>query len=107
MPIPARTTLRNKYVDSIFGETLTKIKEIIGNNNIYLVVDETTDTCGRYIANLLIGILDENYAGKSYLLATQELDRTNNVTISKFVHDSLTRFYLPEAVPDENFFNVV
>lgn len=101
MSIPDRTTIRKKYVDIVFNETMSKIKEIIGNNYIYFVVDETTDICGRYIANLLIGTLDENCASKSYLIGTQELARTNNVSISKFVNDSLTKFYLPKAVPSE------
>lgn len=99
--IPDRSTIRNKYVNMVFKETMIKIKDAIGDNNIYIIVDETTDTCGRYIANLLIGILNEDCAGKSYLIGTQELDRTNNVTISKFINDCLTRFYLPNAVPSE------
>lgn len=101
MSILDRSTIRKKYVDLVFEETISKIKEIISNNNIYFVVDETTDTCGRYVANLLIGSLDENYAGKSYLIGTQVLDRTNNVTISKFIIDTLTRFYRPKAVQSE------
>ncbi|CAH0558769.1 unnamed protein product [Brassicogethes aeneus] len=80
---------------------MPKIKEIIGYNYIYSIVDETTDTCGRYIVNLLTGTLNENFASKSYLIGTQELDRTNNVSISKFVNDSLTKFYISNAVPSE------
>lgn len=92
--IPDCSTIRNKYVNMVFEETMIKIKDPIGNN-IYIIVNETTDTCGRYIANLLIDILNENCAGKLYLIGTQELDRTNNVTVSRFVNDCLTRFYLP------------
>lgn len=100
-PIPDRSTIRKKYVNLVFEDTMTKIKEAIGENYIYFVVDETTDTCGRYIANLLVGILNAGCAGQSYLIASQELGRTNNLTITRFVNDALIKFYLPHAVPSD------
>jgi len=40
--------------------TLTGIKNEIGENNIWIAVDETTDTNGCYVVNLLVGILKWN-----------------------------------------------
>jgi hypothetical protein len=51
-------------------------------------LDETTDALGRYVANCLVGKLSEDEPGKSYLLASKQLERTNHETIARFVNQS-------------------
>jgi hypothetical protein len=46
-------------------------------------------TLGRYVANCLVGKLSEDEPGKSYLLASKQLERTNHETIARFVNQSL------------------
>lgn len=99
--VPDESTLRKKYVNMVFEKTIAEIKGVIGKNHVFFVVDETTDSCGRYIANLLIGVLNENGPGQSYLIATKELERTNNLTVSRFINEALTQFFLPDCVPGE------
>jgi len=53
--IPEESTIRKNYVEIIYHETLSKIRDIIGNGPIWVSVDETTDADGRYIINCLIG----------------------------------------------------
>ena len=43
-----------------------------------------------YITNLLVGTLSANFVSDSYLIAVKELEKANNVTISRFVQESLT-----------------
>lgn len=52
---------------------LTKIKNKIGENNIW--IDETTDTNGRYVANLLVGILKSNTPTRPFLLTCKVLKK--------------------------------
>lgn len=52
---------------------LQLLKDKIGKNFLYLMVDETTDTRGQYLANLIIGILDGNLPGESYLLSSKPI----------------------------------
>ena len=99
--IPDESTLRKNYVASIYQDVIQKIKSIIGDNYIWFSVDETTDSCGRYVENLIIGVLSDETPSKSYLIRSKELEKTNNNTITRFIHDGLTNFFLPEAVPDE------
>lgn len=99
--IPDESTLRKKFVDSCYADTLFTIKQIIGNNYIYFIVDETTDNCGRYIAHLLIGSLCEDNVSKSYLISSKQLEKTNNLTITRFIQDGLSEFFLPEYVPSQ------
>lgn len=75
--------------------------KLIGDNHFYIVVDETTDNAGRYIAHLLIGILKDNVSNRSYLISSKQLEKTNNVTMSRFIQEGLSNFFLPEAVPLE------
>ncbi|CAH0562763.1 unnamed protein product [Brassicogethes aeneus] len=99
--IPEESTLRKNYVSLVYNETIHEIKELIGSNYIWFTVDETTDVCGRYIANLIIGVLNEDVPTTGYLICSKELDATNNNTVSRFINEALINFYLPESVPSD------
>lgn len=52
-------------MDKCYTEIISTIKTRLEIRFIYIAVDEKTDVCGSYIANLLVGILSENFAIKS------------------------------------------
>jgi len=52
--IPDESTLRKNYLWPLFDKTLDSMRSLIGDSNIWFIVDETTDLKGRYIANLLV-----------------------------------------------------
>jgi hypothetical protein len=95
------STLRKSYVIGIYTRVINNIRQQIQNHYVYFVVDETTDSRGRYIANLLVGRLSEGGPSKSYLIACKQLEKTNHVTILRFVNESLMNFFRPEVVPTE------
>lgn len=101
--IPEESFVRKKCVDSLYNATVLQIKKLIGDNYFYIVVDETTDSSGRYMAHLLIGVLEEEKPGISYLISSKQIDKTNNLTITRFIQDALTNFFLPNTVPIEKF----
>ena len=51
--VPHDSTLGKNYVDKVFQKTKQALRQIISDNWIYIHVDETTDSCGRYVANLI------------------------------------------------------
>ncbi|KAL4097517.1 hypothetical protein QTP88_022289 [Uroleucon formosanum] len=55
--IPKEATLRKGYVDDGYQDTLAKIRNCISNNKIWVSIDETTDVEGRFVANVIIGVL--------------------------------------------------
>ncbi|KAE9534007.1 hypothetical protein AGLY_008743 [Aphis glycines] len=55
--IPDESTLRKNYLGPCYDNVIIAIREVIGNSDIWIAVDELTDTNGRYIANLIVGIL--------------------------------------------------
>jgi len=82
--MPSRESLRNK-MDFIYQQTISNIIGVIGDNDIYMIIDETTDIKGRYVCNVLVGLLNGKPA-KSMLVATRYLEETNNKTICQTVN---------------------
>lgn len=99
--IPGETTLRRNDVSSLYSEVIAEIKGKICNKHFYICIDETTDSRGRYIAHLLIGVLNDEILPKSYLIASKELEKTNALTVARFVQEELSKFFLPTAVPGD------
>uniref|UniRef100_A0A2S2PVX4 DUF659 domain-containing protein n=1 Tax=Sipha flava TaxID=143950 RepID=A0A2S2PVX4_9HEMI len=109
--IPDESILRKNYLGPCYNNVINAIREIIGNSDIWIAVDETTDTNGRYIANLLVGVLECDTPSQPYLLACKELPKTNHSTVSRFINDSLKilwsaggndenlRLFLSDAAP--------
>jgi hypothetical protein len=102
--VPDESTLRKNYVNSCYKETMSQIRQIVGSNFTYIIVDESTDKFGRYIAHLLIGILHEDILGRSYLISSKQLPNKNYSTIALFVKEGLLRFFLPDSAPCEKIF---
>lgn len=87
--IPKESTLRKNYLTDCYEETIKKIRNDVFGKKIFVSIDETTDCEGRYVANVIIGILDKNTPGKLYLLNSEELDKANYFTISKVFDQSM------------------
>lgn len=72
--------LRKKnYVPLWYESTLESIRSDIGGNCAWISMDETTDLCGRYIANFVFGKL---HSDERHLLACKVLEETNHSTMA-------------------------
>ena len=74
--IPDESTLRKGYLKGCYEEVLDKIRISVGDNKIWVSIDEATDVNGRFIANVIIGVLKEDSPGEIFLLTCEELERT-------------------------------
>ncbi|KAJ4428830.1 hypothetical protein ANN_25823 [Periplaneta americana] len=45
------------------------------SENIWVSVDESTDVSGRYVANVVVGILSKNCVGKKFVLTSEKLEK--------------------------------
>lgn len=90
--IPSEGTLRTKHTKRLFRSTIEKIKNSIKNRFLWFSIDETTDATGRYVANVIIGILDpeEEVAKQKFLLKSALLDKANHTTIARLFDDSIS-----------------
>ena len=61
---------------------------------MWISVDKTADTQGRYVAIVLIGTLDKEFH-VPYLVAVEFLEKTNSGTIAHLVSESF-RFLWPD-----------
>jgi hypothetical protein len=102
----SRRTISRKCVSKLYEENLQKIRNLVGDNYIWFSVDETTDANGRYIANFIVGILNGE-PSPSHLIAVKELEKTNHLTISRFVNETLAMLFLPGQLPYEKVLYMV
>jgi hypothetical protein len=51
--IPSVSTLRKTYVNDCYEDTMNEIRNQILNKKIWVSIDETTDTEGRYMENVI------------------------------------------------------
>lgn len=90
--VPDESTLRKLYVPTIYETVLKNIQNDIGDELLWISTDETTDACGRYVANLVVGKLCMQ-PSRSYLVACKTIDKTNHATVARFVNDSIRSLF--------------
>lgn len=57
-----------KHINGILNETMSKIKLELSSENVWVSIDKTTDNHGRFVVNVIVGILEEDYLGKQYYI---------------------------------------
>lgn len=97
--IPDESTLRKNYIPTIYQNVLEQIRADLRDSILWISADETTDSCGRYMANLIIGKL-ELQPSSSYLVACKELEKTNHSTIARFVNEGIKKIFSDASVDE-------
>lgn len=98
---PDESTLRKKYLDIVYQQKLNLIRNTIGNDDVYFVIDETTDVCDRQVLHILVGKLDGR-TNKPMLLKSTNLDKTNGTTVAQAFINSMDILW-----PNEKYYNRV
>ncbi|XP_023215156.1 uncharacterized protein LOC111617975 [Centruroides sculpturatus] len=87
--IPSESTLRKYYVQPAYEDIISRIRDNLKDSYLWFSVDETTDSLGRYVANLIVGKLDADGPSRAYLIYTKQLTKTNHETVAHFVNNGL------------------
>jgi len=66
--IPDRSSIKKNYVSKCYNNTKNKIIQYVAVKKIWVSLDETTDTEGRFVANFIVGTLEVGCPGKTFLL---------------------------------------
>jgi len=83
------STLRKTYDAECYEDCINKIRGYCENQKLWVSIDKTTDSVGRYVANVIIGTLEVRNPGKIFLLNSTILEKANHVTIVKLLDTSL------------------
>ena len=90
--IPHSSTIYKNYVKNVYDKALDKIRDEIGDNKVYLQIDETTNRGDRILLNVLCGKLDGRKS-KPMLISTQILENTKSETIIKGICNACRNFW--------------
>ena len=87
--IPGSSQLRDEYLFDVYLVEKEKLKKLKGKK-VAILTDELSDDEGRYVLDVLVVILDFDDLSPhgntvAYLLDTDFLTQTNNVTVSQSV----------------------
>lgn len=92
--IPDESTLRKTYVSECYEDTIYKIKSYCENQKLWVSIDKTTDSVGRYVANVIVGTLEVGSPDKIFLLNSEILEKVNHTSIAKLLDKSLHILWL-------------
>jgi hypothetical protein len=82
--IPDESTLRKKYIQPIYKETLVSIRNSIGNRLIWVSIDKTTNVDSKFIANIIVGKLNDSKS-KPFLLNCEQLINATTKLLQEFL----------------------
>lgn len=89
--IPQANTLREVYDKKVFLKRQDALIESLAGKKVAVIVDETTDTVGRYVVNILLQpLLGFVTTAKAVLVNTEFLPAVNNVSIAQLIIRTLT-----------------
>ncbi|XP_003738015.1 uncharacterized protein LOC100901520 [Galendromus occidentalis] len=97
---PHHSTLRKTYLPKLYDQTVAKIRESVGDSNIWVSMDETTDVKGQFVVNTIVGVLDSSKASTAFLLDSQVVEKTNHATIAQAFCSALSLLW-PDKVNHE------
>lgn len=99
--IPDESTLRKTYVSRCYEKVMSNIQKSLRNQYVWVSVDETTDSEGRFVTNIVVGALSKEQPTTPYLLNVGQLEVTNNTTVTQFVIDSMKLLW-PDGIRYNN-----
>jgi hypothetical protein len=95
--IPSESTLRKGYIEPLYKKIIDKIRDIIGSNYVYFMIDESHDSCDRKVFNVLVGVLNGEYS-KPMLMDMKFIDNTTHSTIQTTFMDCCQTLW-PKGIP--------
>jgi hypothetical protein len=92
-PTYSSTYYKEKFLPDIFNEKYKKLREIIGTESFYLIVDSTTNAIGQTILNILIGVCYKTKISDVYLMDCIEMINCTAESYEVCIQASLFSFF--------------
>ena len=84
--VPHESAMRKQYLDIVYENTMSFIRNLVKNRKIWISIDETIDVTGRKFANVIVGILLPDRPGERFLLTSEELKKCDAEAIAHLFH---------------------
>lgn len=94
--VPDESTLRKSYLQPLHEEKLKQIRQVVAENPVYFILDETTDRQNRYVLNILVAPLNGQQV-KPMLLKTYFLNKTDNASVMQSFNNACVVLW-PEGI---------
>ena len=96
--MPSDETLRTTCLDKMYNIAIASMKQELSSGPVWISVDGTTDSCGRPVANVILGKLDKTQFHKPYLANCEFLDGPeNSKRVAKLIQDTLPMYNIKPA----------
>src|SRR6185369_14872735 len=82
--------LRERYLSAVFETAKNGLMNEFTNQKISVTMDETTDSCGRSVLNILF-----SYCNKTKLVNTIFLEAVNHTTIAQSFVNTIHSYNIP------------
>lgn len=89
LSIPDESTLRKRHLSDCYTDVMVNIRHELEDSPVWISVDETTDTVGRCVANVLMGKLSNETFSRPYLVNCTFLEKPDSSSVSRLVNDTL------------------
>lgn len=101
--VPVESTIRKNYMPELYHSVIEEIQEKLRGKYLWISPDETADSLGRLVVNIVVGSLDDAFGNSeeaqknTFLLHTTFVESTNHSTIAKAVNDAM-QILFPEGI---------
>jgi hypothetical protein len=98
--VPAESTLRNNHLSSCYEDAVRRVRNIIGDNNIWVSIDVSTDVDSRCVANVIVGTLFADRPGNIFMLHSEILDKVSHTTVAILFDSAMKMLWKDEVKRD-------
>jgi hypothetical protein len=98
--LPTESTLRKNYLSSCYEDAVRRVRNIIGDNKIWVSIDESTDVDSRCVANVIVGTLFADRPSNIFLLHSEALDKVSHATITILFDSAMKMLWKDEVKRD-------
>lgn len=99
--IPNESNLRRYHLPKVYNQAMTDIQTALVNKYVWVSVDETEDSMGRCVVNVVMGPLEPQVPTKPYLISTAFFSHVNADVTTSMVNASLNKIFPNPQIKQE------
>jgi hypothetical protein len=98
--VSTESTLRKNYLSSCYEDAVRRVRNIIGDNKIWISINELTNVDSRCVASVIVGTLFADRPGNIFVLHSEVLDKVSHTTIAILFDSAMKMLWKDEVKRD-------